>query len=73
MTVKLKLVNGHVEIFKTENYVVSKPKEMHPDILDCRVYTDNGKLLAHRRRRFQKFYIKYQYKPLPPQPPKEST
>ena len=73
MTVKLKLVNGSTEIFKTENYMLSKVKDMHPDILDCKVYHESGKLLAHRRRRFQKFYIKFQYKPLPPEPPKEST
>lgn len=68
MTVKLKLVNGNCEIFKTESYVVSKVKDLHPDILDCKVYADNGKLLIRRRRLFQRFYKKHQYKPLPPEP-----
>ena len=67
MTVKLKLVNGNYEIFKTESYVVSKIKDLHPDILDCKVYADNGRLLIRRRRLFQRFYKKYQYKPLPPE------
>lgn len=68
MTVKLKLINGNTEIFKTDSYMVSKVKEMHPDILDCKVYADCGRLLLHRRRHFQRFYKKYVYKPLPPQP-----
>ena len=68
MTVKLKLVNGNYEIFKTESYVVSQTKDLHPDILDCKVYADNGRLLIRRRRLFQRFYKKYQYKPLPPEP-----
>ena len=68
MTVKLKLVNGNYEIYKTDSYVVSKIKDMHPDILDCKVYADNGRLLIRRRRLFQRFYKKYQYKPLPPEP-----
>ncbi len=67
MTVKVKLVNGNFEIFKTDSYIVSKTKDLHPDILDCKVYADNGKLLIRRRRLFQRFYKKYQYKPLPPE------
>ena len=67
MTVIVKLVNGSTEIFNTENYVLSKTKDMHPDILDCKVYHDSGKLLAHCRRAFPKFYIKHIYKPLPPE------
>lgn len=62
--VKLKLVNGNIEMFETENYVVSKVKEMHPDILDVKVYTTSGKLIAHRRRWRQRFYKKYLYKPV---------
>lgn len=62
--VKLKLVNGNIEMFETENYVVSKVKEMHPDILDVKVYNASGKLIAHRRRWRQRFYKKYLYKPV---------
>lgn len=64
LTVRLKLVNGNIEVFKTDEYIISKIKEMHPDILDVKVYTSTGKLIAHRRRWRQRFYKKYLYKPV---------
>lgn len=64
VVVKLKLVNGNTEIFCTENYVVCPVKVMHPDILDVKVYAGT-KVIKHSRRRFQWFYKKYLYKPLP--------
>lgn len=68
LIVKLKLVNGRTEIFQTEGYVVSTIKEMVPEILDVKVYIGN-KVVKHSRRKFQWFYKKYLYKPLP----KENT
>ena len=65
MVIKLLLVGGHIELFKTEQYKLSTVKEMHPDILKVWVYSDEGKLLAKRQRLFKKFYVKYKYKPLP--------
>lgn len=65
MTVKLLLVNGYIELAKTDKYRLVPVKEMHPDILKVWVYSDKGKLLAKRQRLFKKFYVKYKYKPLP--------
>lgn len=62
ITVKVKLVNGNVEIFKTESYVVSKVKDMHSAILDVKVYADRKRLI-HRKRHFQWFYKKFLYRP----------
>ena len=70
IVVKLKLVNGNTEIFSTENYVVCPVKNMHPDILDAKVYVGTKKI-KHTRRRFQWFYKKYLYKPVPT-PPSET-
>lgn len=64
VVVKLKLVNGNTEILSAENYVVSSVKDMHPDILDVKVYVGT-KVIKHSRRYFQWFYKKYLYKPLP--------
>ena len=72
MTVKLKLVDGSTEIFTTDKYRVSTIEEMHPDILDVKVYADSGRRLMHLKRRNQKHYIKYEYKPLPPEEKKEA-
>lgn len=64
MIVKLKTVQGNIEIFRTKSYVISKVKDMHPDILDVKVYSETGHLLAHRWRWRQRFYKKYIYKPV---------
>lgn len=64
VVVKLKLVNGNTEIISTDNYVVCPVKDMHPDILDVKVYVGT-KVIKHSRRCFQWFYKKYLYKPLP--------
>ena len=63
VTVKVKLVNGSVEIFETNSYVVSPIKDMHPDILDVKVYIDT-KLTKHVHRKLQWFYKKFLYKPI---------
>lgn len=73
MRVKLVLVDGTVQFLEPASYAVSKVETMHPDILEVKVYTDHGRLLAVRRRKHWKHYIKYEYKPLPPeQPPAEN-
>ena len=69
MRVKVILVDGTVQYFETPNYALSPVKTMHPDILEVKVYTNHGRLLARRRRKNWKHYIKYEYKPLPPQDP----
>ena len=64
VVVKLKLVNGNTEVFLTEKFSMCSAKEMHPDILDAKIYAD-GKLIARKKRLFQWVYKKFFYKPLP--------
>ena len=64
MTVRIKTVKGDVEWFMTANYTIANLKEMHPDILDVKIFTDLGKRLYHKRRPFQRFYKRFKYKPL---------
>ncbi len=63
ITVKVKLVDGNTDIFTTDRYTVSTIKQMHPAILDVKVYSGR-KLLIHKRRHFQWFYKKFQYIPV---------
>ena len=63
VTVKAKTINGTIEVFTTESYVIRSVKEMHPDLLDVRVYA-GSRLVVHRHRFFQWFYKKYLYKPV---------
>lgn len=65
MIVKVKLVNGSVGIFTAEKYLLSRLEDMHPDILEAKVMTDKGKVIAKLKRRRQKHYILHEYKPLP--------
>ena len=64
MVVKVKTVSGTVEIFETDKYTISTKKELHPDILESVVYTNNGKKLKKIKRHFQWFYKKFSYKPV---------
>lgn len=63
MTVRIKNIDGNVETFETKEYLVSKKKDMHPAILDVRVYA-GSRCIVHRHRWFQKFYKKFIYKPV---------
>lgn len=65
MIVNVKLVGNRREIFTTESYIIGPMKDLHPDILEVTVYTDNDKKLAHIKRPHQRHYEKYEYKPLP--------
>lgn len=64
LVVKLKLVDGNVQIFSTENFVVTPVKDMMPEILDVKVYSE-GKVIQHTKRKHQWYYKKYVYKPTP--------
>ena len=70
MIVKIKRVDGAIECFETGNFVISTVKDMHSDILDAEILTNDGTRIARRRRLFQRFYKKFLYKPepMPPQP-----
>lgn len=63
VTVKVKTVKNTVEVFNTESYVIGQKKDLHPDLLDVKVYA-GSKCVIHIKRHFQWFYKKYLYKPL---------
>lgn len=63
ITVKLKTVHGTIENFTTDKYMVSPVKDMHPDILDVKVYA-GSKCIIHKKRHFQVIYKKFIYKPI---------
>ena len=63
MIIKVKLVNGTTEYNQTDKYSFSKLEDCHPAILEATLYTDQGKKLHTLKRRRQKHYIKYEYKP----------
>lgn len=77
MLVKVKLTGNRRQMFHTNEYLIGQLKDMHPDILEATVTTDDGrKKLAHVKRPHPKHYEKYDYKPLPPQdpvPPQEAV
>lgn len=56
MIVVTTLANGNKEIFRTENYVISTKKDLHPMILKCVVMTDSGEKIAKISRLFKWFY-----------------
>lgn len=64
MIVKIKRCDGANEYFQTASFVVSKPKDMHPAILEVDVMTDQGKTLKKWVRPFQTIYKKFKYKPI---------
>jgi hypothetical protein len=64
VVVKLKLVNGNTDVFLEEKFSLCPVKEMHPDILEAKIYAD-GRLIASKKRLFQWVYKKFFYKPLP--------
>jgi len=70
MLIKVKLTGNRRQIFHTNEYLIGPVKDMHPDILEAIITTDDGKKkLAHIKRPHPKHYEKYEYKPLPPQDP----
>lgn len=56
MIVVVTLANGGKQIFRTENYVISTKKDLHPMILKCVVLTESGKKIAKISRFFKWFY-----------------
>ena len=73
MRIKLTLVDGTVQYLETQSFNLCPVKDMIPEILEAKVYTDHGRLLARRRRKNWKHYIEHEYKPLPkPEAPAEA-
>lgn len=61
MVVKTELANGNVEIFESNNYVISKPKDFHPLLCKVSIY-DNGKKIKSVSRPFKFFYKHFTFK-----------
>jgi hypothetical protein len=72
VTVKVKTVKNTIEVFNTESYVIGPKADMHPAILDVRVYA-GSRCIFHRRRWFQKIYKKFLYKPVQTELKQEET
>lgn len=60
MTAKVTLVNGTIESFQTEKYIVSSPKDFHPLIIMVEIF-DNGKRIAKRKRAFSWWYRRFTF------------
>ena len=61
MTVVTELANGTTEVFKTDNYAISRPQNFHPLILTVTVY-DNGRKVKSKRRPCGFFYKHFTFK-----------
>lgn len=57
MIIITELADGRKEVFKSDNYIISRPKDFHPLIYKVSIY-DNGILLKSISRPF-KFIYKY--------------
>jgi hypothetical protein len=65
MRVQIILVDKTVQFLETKTFALSPVETMRSDILEAKIFTDEGKLLAVRRRKHWNHYIKYEYKPEP--------
>lgn len=61
MIVKIERADGEIEIFNTDNYRISKPKDFHPLICTVSVY-DNGIKIKSVKRPFKFFYKHFTFK-----------
>ena len=73
MNIKVKRVDGFVELFSTDKYTFTTVKELHPAILKAEVFMDSGKRIACIKRPFPFIYKHFIFKPemlkgLTPQP-----
>lgn len=73
MNIKVRRVDGFVELFSTDKYTLTTARELHPAILKAEVFTDSGKRIACIKRPFPFIYKHFIFKPemlkgLTPQP-----
>lgn len=61
MIVKIELANDTTEIFETNNYVISRPKDFHPMICKVSVY-DSGEKIKSVSRPFKFIYKHFIFK-----------
>ena len=63
MNIKVRRVDGFVELFSTDKYTLTTVKELHPAILRAEVFTDGGKRIACIKRPFPFIYKHFVFKP----------
>ena len=63
MIIKVKRVDGATEMFKTDNYMLSTLKELHPAIIKAEVFTESGARVACLKRPFAFIYRHFIFKP----------
>ena len=63
VTVKVKTVKNTIEVFSTESYIIGAKKDLHPNLLDVKVYA-GSRMVCHIKRHFQWFYKKFLYRPI---------
>lgn len=61
MVIKIERADSSTEFFKSENYLISKPKDFHPIICKVSVY-DNGKKIKSVTRPFNFIYKHFTFK-----------
>ena len=61
MTIITELADNRIEIFESQNYVISKPKDFHPLIIKVSIYS-NGKKIKSSSRPFKFIYKNFRFK-----------
>ena len=56
MIVKIKCVNGNIEVVKTDKYVISSIRYFDPRIVSVYLYSNSGRLLEKKTRFMPLFY-----------------
>lgn len=64
MFVKIDRADGCTDLFETNEFMISKPKDMNPIIVKLTVKDNRGKTVAKWKRPNAKNYMRY-YKPDP--------
>lgn len=77
MRVFIKRADGQREHFETAQFLMSKPEDMNPLIVEVTIYNERGRRIDHWKRPGAKEYMK-NYKapepaPEPPEMPAEPT
>lgn len=63
MEIKIKTVDNIIELFHSDNFVISKVTDFRPEIISVEVFS-NGKRIAKRKRLFPLIYKRFIF-PLP--------
>lgn len=63
MEIKIKTVDNIIELFHSNNFVISEIKDFRPEIISVEVFS-NGKRIAKRGRLFPSIYKRFIF-PLP--------